>query len=111
MTELLGHNNPPKDRKLNHRSVSINKYVIEDIKRIGASILSQNNCFRLLDGLPPITKPLSIPHIIEILTTQRLLDMNCYEIQENGRNIWEQTEKKFLRAYYSKRGSLNPNAK
>ena len=78
---------------------------------IGASILSQNNCFRLLDGLPPITKPLSIPHIIEILTTQRLLDMNCYEIQENRRNIWEQTEKKFLRAYYSKRGSLNPNAK
>ena len=76
----------------------------DDIKRIGASILSQNNCFRLLDGLPPITKPLSIPHIIEILTTQRLLDMNWYEIQENGRNIWEQTEKKFLRTYHSKRG-------
>ena len=68
MTELLGHNNPPKDRKLNHKSVSINKYVIEDIKELEL-VFYQNNCFRLLDGLPPITKPLSIPHIIEILTT------------------------------------------
>ena len=67
------------------------------------------NCFTLLDGGPPGKTP-SIPWVIEILVQQELFNINKLETQDNGRNIYEQTEKKLLRSYNSK-GGLKLNEK
>ena len=70
---------------------------------------SLRNCFVLLDGGPPQKTP-SIPWVIEILVQQELYCINKLETQDNGRNIYEQTEKKLLRSYNSK-GGLKLNEK
>jgi len=44
------------------------------------------------------------PYVIDVLITDKIMAMNSLEIQDNGRNIWEQTEKKLLRTYNSKGG-------
>ena len=93
----IGHNNPPKDRKKDWKSISVNKYVYKDLLQI-----AQNIC-ELLDGEPPQEK-VSIPYAIELLADQKIMDMNRYEIQDNGRNIWEQTAKRLLRTFNSKGG-------
>ncbi len=99
----IGHNNPPKDRKPNWKSISVNECIYKDLQRIAENIRQHKNCFRLLEGKPPIDK-VSIPYVIELMVTDKLIGINAFEIQENGRNIWEQMEKKFLRTYHSKRG-------
>ena len=104
----IGHNNPPKDRKINYKSISIHKLAYEELQRIGEHILNQKNCFRLLDGKKPLEN-LSIPYVIDILTTHYYLDNICPSIQDNGRDIWEQISKSLLRTYNSKKG-LKVNA-
>jgi len=99
----IGHNNPPQDRKVEWKSISVNIWSYKDLQRIGENILQKKNCFRLLNGDPPLKK-LSIPYVIDVLITDKILAMNSLEIQDNGRNIWEQTEKKLLRTYNSKGG-------
>ena len=99
----IGHNNPPKDRKKDWKSISVNKYVYADLLQIAQNICDQKNCFKLLDGEPPQEK-VSIPYAIELLADQKIMDMNRYEIQDNGRNIWEQTAKRLLRTFNSKGG-------
>ena len=99
----IGHNNPPQDRKVEWKSISVNIWSYKDLQRIGENILQKKNCFRLLNGDPPLKK-LSIPYVIDVLITDKIMAMNSLEIQDNGRNIWEQTEKKLLRTYNSKGG-------
>ena len=99
----IGHNNPPKDRKPNWKSISVNEWIYKDLQRIAENIRQHKNCFRLLEGKPPIDK-VSIPYVIEIMVTDKLIGINAFETQDNGRNICEQMEKKFLRTYHSKRG-------
>ena len=91
----IGHNNPPQDRKVEWKSISVNIWSYKDLQRIGENILQKKNCFRLLNGDPPLKK-LSIPYVIDVLITDKIMAMNSLEIQDNGRNIWEQTEKKII---------------
>ena len=109
MKALIGHNNPPKDRKIEWKSISINIFDYKDLQRIAENILHKKNCFRLLNGEEPLKK-VSIPYAISIIITDKIMAMNTLEIQDNGRNVWEQTYKKLLRTYNSK-GGLNKNAK
>jgi len=68
------------------------------------------NCFKLLDGEASQKTP-SIPWVIEILVQNELYCSRKVNTQDNGRDIWEQTEKKFLRTYNSKRGFPKKNEK
>jgi len=109
MKSLLGHNNPPKDRKIEWKSISINIYDYKDLQLIAENILYKKNCFRLLNGEAPLKK-ISIPYAISLILTDKIMAIHRLEIQDNGRNIWEQTEKRLLRSYNSK-GGLKLNGK
>jgi hypothetical protein len=45
-----------------------------------------------------------MPWVIEMLVQEKLCMINRIDRQDNGRVIWEQMEKKFLRSYNSKKG-------
>ena len=109
MKSLLGHNNPPKDRKVEWKSVSLNIFDYKDLQLIAENILYKKNCFRLLNGEAPLKK-ISIPYAISLILTDKIMAIHRLEIQDNGRNIWEQTYKKLLRTYNSK-GGLKANGK
>ena len=99
----IGHNKPPKDRKIDWKSISLNKYVYKDLQKIGDYYRQVRNCFGLLNGAEP-EKNKSIPWVIEMLVTEKICSIHQIEKQDNGRVIWEQMEKKFIRTYNSKRG-------
>ena len=103
MKTLIGHNKPPKDRAPDWKSISINIWDYVDLEKIAKNLLQKKNCFRLLEG-KQLLKKISIPYAISILIMDKIIAMNNFEIQDNGRNIWEQTEKKLLRTYNSKEG-------
>jgi hypothetical protein len=109
MKSLIGHNQPPKDRKANWKSVSINIVIYKELLKIAQRVCDQKNCFLLLDGKAPIQK-VSVPYAIELLAHDRTMMDQHFDTQDNGRNIWEQTAKRLLRSYNSKRG-LKLNAK
>ena len=109
MKSLIGHNQPPKDRKTNWKSVSINIVIYKELLKIAQRVCDQKNCFLLLDGKAPIQK-VSVPYAIELLAHDRTMMDQHFDTQDNGRNIWEQTAKRLLRSYNSKRG-LKLNAK
>ena len=106
----IGHNNPPKDRKINWKSISINPYDYEDLKKYAVNLRQKKNCFRLLNGEKPL-KFVSIPYAISVLITEQLMFKRVLETQDNGRNIWEQTAKQLLRTYNSKGGFKRQYAK
>ena len=87
----------------NWKSISLNKYVYKDLQKIGDYYRQVRNCFGLLNGEEP-EKNKSIPWVIEMLVTEKLCSIHQIEKQDNGRVIWEQMEKKFIRTYNSKRG-------
>jgi len=101
MNSLIGHNKPPKDRKVNYKSISIHKLVYQELKAIAQRVCDQQNCFLLLEGKAPLEK-ISIPYAIELLANERTMMDRHFDTQDNGRNIWEQTAKKLLRRYNSK---------
>ena len=105
----IGHNNPPKDRKVDWKSVSLNKYVYKQLQELAERRMHIMNCFGLLNGKAPC-KPPSIPYIIELLVNQEMYCVRKLETQDNGRNVYEQTAKGLMRSYTSKRG-LKLNAK
>jgi hypothetical protein len=45
MTNLIGHNNPPKDRKVDWKSVSLNKNVYKQLQQLAERRMNINNCF------------------------------------------------------------------
>ena len=110
MKSLIGHNQPPKDRKANWKSVSINIVIYNELLKIAQRVCDQKNCFLLLDGKAPIEK-VSIPYAIELLANDRTRMDRIFDTQDNGRNIWEQTAKKLLRTYNSKKGLGKKNEK
>ena len=55
--KLIGHNNPPKDRKVNWKSISLNEYVYKDLKQCADYYRQLRNCFGLLNGGPPQENP------------------------------------------------------
>ena len=67
----IGHNNPPKDRKVDWKSVSLNKFVYKQLQELAERRMHIMNCFGLLNGKAPC-KPPSIPYIIELLVNQVL---------------------------------------
>ena len=103
MKTLIGHNQPPKNRKTDWKSVSINIWVYKELLEIAQRICDQKNCFLLLDGKAPIDK-VSIPYAIELLAHEKSTMDKHFDTQDNGRHIWEQTAKRLLRSYNSKRG-------
>jgi len=105
MKSLIGHNQPPKNRKKDWKSVSINIWVYKELEEIRQRLVDQKNCFLLLDGKAPIDKEkVSIPYVIELLSNEKFFMNKHFDTQDNGRNIWEQTAKRLLRKYNSKRG-------
>ena len=48
---------------------------------------------------------------IELLANERTMWNRRFDMQDNGRDIWEQTSKKLLRTYKSKKGLEIKNAK
>jgi|TARA_R110002012_G_scaffold261387_2_gene443305 hypothetical protein len=110
MKSLIGHNQPPKDRKADWKSISVHKDVYKKLEQVAENMLNLKNCFLLLDGEAPIKK-VSIPYAIEVLFDREIDGINRYLIQDNGRDIWEQTAKKLLRTYNSKKGLGIKNAK
>jgi len=103
MKSLIGHNQPPKDRKADWKSISVKKVVWNELEEIAQRICDQQNCFLLLEGKAPVEK-VSIPCAIELLANERSAMDRRFDTQDNGRNIWEQTAKKLLRTYNSKKG-------
>jgi hypothetical protein len=110
MKSLIGHNQPPKDRKADWKSISVKKTVWKELTEIAQRICDQQNCFLLLDGKAPVEK-VSIPYAIELLANERSAMDRHFDTQDNGRNIWEQTAKKLLRTYNSKKGLGTKHAK
>ena len=51
MKSLIGHNQPPKDRKADWKSISINKWVYADLLKIAQNICNKKNCFLVLEAL------------------------------------------------------------
>ena len=41
----IGHNNPPKDRKIDWKSVSIDPNDYEDLKKYAENLRQKKNCF------------------------------------------------------------------
>ena len=99
----IGHNNPPKDRKINWKTISLNKWSYKDLKKCGEYYRHLRNCFGLLEGAPPEKDP-SITWVIEMLVQEKLSMITRIDTQDNGRIIWEQMEKRLLRTYNSKKG-------
>ena len=87
MKSLIGHNNPPKERKVNWKSVSIDPYDYKDLQDYADNLLNKKNCFRLLNGDKPLKK-ISIPYAISVLITEQLHFKRILETQDNGRNIY-----------------------
>ena len=44
MPSQIGHNNPPKDRKINYKSVSLHKITVKDLTRCAEHITYVKNC-------------------------------------------------------------------
>lgn len=44
----IGHNNPPKDRKINWKSISINPYDYEDLKKICSELAAKEELFQII---------------------------------------------------------------
>tara|TARA_R100001510_G_C7529106_1_gene121311 strand:- start:301 stop:645 length:345 start_codon:yes stop_codon:yes gene_type:complete len=103
MPSQIGHNNPPKDRKINYKSISLHKITVKDLTRCAEHITYVKNCFRLLNGKKPI-KQVSIPYVIEVMLTQYILNELNPSYQDNGRSIYEQTFHSLLRTSKSKKG-------
>ena len=103
MKSLIGHNRPPKNRKAEWKSISINKWVYKELREIAQRVCDQQNCFLLLDGKAPIEK-ISIPFVIELLANEKTMWNRRFDMQDNGRDIWEQTAKRLLRTYNSRGG-------
>ena len=78
-------------------------FLYEQLKELAINLRQTKNVDRIPEGKPPI-KTVSIPYVIDVLVTQTIMNNNAYEIQDNGRNIYEQMEKRMLRSYYSKGG-------
>ena len=106
MNKMIGHNNPPKERKVNWKSISIDPYDYKDLQDYAENLLNKKNCFRLIEGRKPLKK-ISIPYAISVLITEQLMFKRIFETQDNARNIWEQTAKKLLRNYNTKQGKRN----
>jgi hypothetical protein len=110
MANLIGHNNPPKDRKVNWKSISVNEWIYKDLQRCAEHITYLKNCFRLLDGKEPI-KMVSIPYALELIMDQYILGEVMPSVQDNGRDIYEQTYHKLLRTHNSQKGLVLKNGK
>ena len=110
MKSLIGHNQPPKDRKVDWKSISVKRAVWKELTEIAQRICDQQNCFLLLDGKAPVEK-VSIPYAIELLANEKSELDRHFDTQDNGRNIWEQTAKRLLRTYNSKKGLRTKHAK
>ena len=67
----IGHNKPPKDREINHKSISINVWSYKDLERIRDYIQMKRDAF--LDN-PLKQKKVTIPMAIEIMSAEYWLD-------------------------------------
>ena len=64
MANLIGHNNPPKDRKINYKSISINKWTYAELIEIKEHIQQLRDIHNPEMKLERVT----IPMAIEILS-------------------------------------------
>ena len=99
----IGHNNPPKDRKVDWKTISLNKWIYKDLQKDQEHYRQLLNVFRMVDGNPPEKNP-TMPWVLEMLIQEKLHCIWKIETQDNGRNFYEQQEKKLLRKYNSKGG-------
>jgi len=94
MNKMIGHNNPPKDRKVNWKSISLNIWDYRSIVQCQEHIQSIREVYAALDGSK--SKKLSIADTIGILTTKYFLDHIC-PAYDGTKNIYEQLGKQIKR--------------
>ena len=99
----IGHNNPPKDRVINWKTISLNKFIFNQLKEIQEHYRQVRNVCRMIEGGAPEKNP-TMPCVIEMLVQEKLYCIRKLETQDNGRNLYEQQEKRLLRKYNSKGG-------
>ena len=99
----IGHNNPPKDRKINWKTISLNKFIFNQLKEVQEHYRQVRNVCRMIEGGAP-EKNQTMPWVIEMLVQENLSMITRIDTQDNGRIIWEQMEKRLLRTYNSKKG-------
>ena len=89
----IGHNKPPKDRKVNWKTISLNQWIYKDLQEVQNHYRQRLNVFRMIEGNEPRNNP-SMPWVLEMLIQEKLYCIRKIETQDNGRNFYEQTEKK-----------------
>jgi|TARA_R110000744_G_scaffold149482_2_gene262629 hypothetical protein len=92
--KMIGHNNPPKDRKINWKSISLNIWDHKSIVQCQEHIQSIREVYAALDGKK--SKKLSIADTIGILTTNYFVDHIC-PAYDGTKNIYEQLLKQIKR--------------
>ena len=89
MNKMIGHNNPPKERKTDWKSISINKWEYKSIVQCQEHIQMIRDIYAALDKKP--SRKLSIPDTISILTTDYFVNHICPAYDDKGKNVYEQT--------------------
>ena len=90
MNKMIGHNNPPKDREINWKSISLNIWDYKSIVQCQEHIQSIRNLYAALDGKK--AKKLSIADTIGVLTADYFINNIC-PAYDGGKNVYEQTLK------------------
>ena len=92
MKTLIGHNQPPK-RKIDWKSISINKFLFKDIVEISEHIHTLNKLYAILDQKHENTvKQPSIAETIEICVNHYQMDYIFPDYYyNNGRSVFKQT--------------------
>ena len=93
--KMIGHNNPPKDREIDWKSISINKWEYKSIVQCQEHIQIIRDIYAVLDKKP--SKKLSIPDTIGILTTEYFVNHICPAYDEKGKNVHETLFKQIKR--------------
>ena len=46
----IGHNKPPKDRKVNWKTISLNQWIYKDLQEVQNHYRQRLNVFRMIEG-------------------------------------------------------------
>tara|TARA_R110000787_G_scaffold254826_1_gene360144 strand:+ start:1768 stop:2070 length:303 start_codon:yes stop_codon:yes gene_type:complete len=95
MNKMIGHNNPPKDREINWKSISINKWEYKSIIQCQEHIQTIRDIYAALDNRP--SKKLSIPDTISILTADYFVNHICPAYDKKGKNVYDKILKQIKR--------------
>ena len=85
----IGHNKPPKERKIHWKSISLNVWVYKDLIRIKDFIQKQRDALNPELKKQRVTIPMAIDIIAGLYWRDNMLPMEVIEIEE-GIDIYKQ---------------------